>query len=161
MIRIVNRISQSSAGWSLRLAGLLAVPLLLSLADCTALFAYGKTSRAVMQGQTIVVTHVFSPKAKIEDVSLEVTKMISDLAKAYPSATAMSLKVSLDVAGAEDTFGSSDDGAVEIDQIKVDDLSQIRKCSGASELLYGDLFWLPSRLQKDIEQLKKRVESSK
>jgi hypothetical protein len=147
--------------WCYQPARCLLVVFLLLGSESTGLAALGNTVRVVLQGQTITATHVFTPKIKIEDESIEVTKLICELAKAYPSATEMNLRLNLDVAGAEDRYGSSEDGPVELDQLKIDNLPQIRKCSGFHELLYGDFFWLPSRLQRDLDQLKRKAENSR
>jgi hypothetical protein len=147
--------------WCYQAASVLLVLFLLFGTEQVALAAPGNTARVVVQGQTITATHIFTPKVKIEDESMEVTKLICELAKAYPSATEMNLRLNLDVAGAEDRYGSSEDGPVELDQLKIDNLPQIRKCSGYHELLYGDFFWLPSRLQKDLDLLKRKADGSR
>ena len=118
-----------------------------------------RESSVNFQGQTLQATYIMSLKGRMEVESLQITRMIFDLARKYPAATSMNLKLRLNVSDADEKYNLRDQGMVDMDQIAVNDLAQVRKCPSYQALQYSQYFWLPSRLQTGLERLLKAAEN--
>ena len=112
-----------------------------------------RESRVALQGQTLSATYVLKAKGRMEIESLQISKLIFDLARKYPGASAMTLKVQVDVTDADEQYSVREQGVVDLDQLSVGDLARIRKFSSYQSLQYGEYFWLPSKLQSGLDRL--------
>ncbi len=94
-------------------------------------------------------------KSRMETEALEITRLMYELAKKYPSVTALTVAVRVDVSDADERYGIRDRGIVDLEQIAVKDLGSIRRAGNYQSLLYGDYFWLPSKLQTSLDRILK------
>ena len=131
--------------------------ILLAGAPARASFGWTEPSendtRVVLQGNALSATYVLKLRCRMESEALQIAKLMFDLAKRYPSATALTVAIRIDVSEAEERYGIRDRGVMDLDQISVNDLSDVRKSGSYQSLLYGNYFWLPSRLQTGVERL--------